>query len=158
MKKLLTLSLTLLFAIGVFDFALPNTAPDADKVIFEITDKFNEVRFGLTESTIYMVFSERIRGIANKTFMFQHQLDTHAFEDSEGNFISGNALNLESNKIELERSNISEISFKNGKMSFTYQTNPKVGFEDIYSYNGTKAIENFYLEDLEAFILTFSSK
>ncbi len=158
MKKLLTLCLTLIFAIGVFDFALPKTAPDADKVIFEITDKFNEVRFGLTESTIYMVFSEKIRGIANKTFMYHHLLDAHAFEDSDGNFISGNAITLDSNKIEFDRNNISEISFKNGKMSFTYQTSPKVGFEDIYSYNGTKAIENFYLEDLEAFILTFSSK
>lgn len=157
MKNLLTVSLSLILALNFTSSAYSNTAPDSKKTLFEITDKFNEVKFGVTESTVYMVFSERVKDIANKTFVHQHQLDLYAFEDSDGNFINGNLANLESNRIEFRKEDISEIIFRNGKLNFVYQSKPKIGFEDIYSQYGTKVIENFYVEDLEKLILIFSS-
>lgn len=158
MKNLVLVSLSMFIVLSITPSAYSNSTPDSKKIIFEITDKFSEVKFGITESTIYMVFSERVKDIANKTFGYQHQLDMQAFEDSEGNFINGNLTSLESNRIEFNINDIAEISFKNGKLNFVYQSKPKIGFEDIYSYNGTKAIENFYVEDLEKFILTFSGQ
>lgn len=130
-------------------------APKPVKIIFEITDKHNEVRLGITENSIYMVVSERVREIANKNFQNQSLIEENNFKDSEGNFISGYTTYLASNKIEYNHDEIIEVRFLNGKLSFNYLNTPEIGFEDIFSTNGTKALNNFYVEDLEAFILAY---
>ncbi|GAB5408929.1 MAG: hypothetical protein BalsKO_12940 [Balneolaceae bacterium] len=158
MKNLLLAGLTFIFVLSISSPVYSNIVLNSGKIIFEISDKFNEVKFGVTENTVYMVFSEKVKEFANLTFGYQHQADLHAFEDSGGNFISGTINNLESNRIEFQKEDISEINFRNGKLNFVYKSKPKIGFEDIYSSNGTKVIENFYVEDLEEFILTFSKK
>tara|TARA_R110000868_G_scaffold304437_23_gene565438 strand:- start:1483 stop:1983 length:501 start_codon:yes stop_codon:yes gene_type:complete len=158
MKNLNIISFfTLFLSIAFSHTAYSNSTPGAKKILFEITDRYNEVKLGITESTVYMIFSEQVRDIANRNFISLHNIDSHTFLDSDGNFITGNVNYLESNKIEFNKSEISEINFNNGKLNFGYKSNPKIGFEDIYSYNGTKVIENFYIEDVEEFILTFST-
>ncbi|MBO6524302.1 MAG: hypothetical protein JJ971_10785 [Balneolaceae bacterium] len=133
-----------------------DNAPGTDKPILEIADKFNEVRLGITNNTIYMTFSENVRLIANKSFQNRYEVDSQNFEDSEGNFIVGTASYLESNRLEYNFDDIKNIEFKNGKLNFQYKNKSSIGFEDIYSYSGTKAINNFYVEDLEAFIFTLT--
>ncbi len=156
MKILLNVSLSLLFALHISTSGYSYATNDSKTILLEITDKYNEVKIGLTESTIYMVFSERVRDIANNNFGTQYQENLQAFEDSDGNFINSSLNKLESNRIEFHINDIVEIKFRNGKLNFVYETKPKIGFEDIYSFNGAKALENFYIEDLEKFILLFS--
>ncbi len=146
------------FIISIFSLnstLYANEAPETDKIIFEITDKHNEVRLGLTENSVYMIVSERVREIANKNFQDQSSIEENNFKDSEGNFISSFTTYLESNKIEYERDEIIEVKFINGKVSFHYLNTPEISFEDIFSTNGTKALNNFYVEDLEAFVLAY---
>lgn len=157
MKNLLIICLVSLLSMFLTKNGHSNTAPDTDDIIIEISDKFNEVKIGITETYVYMVFSESIREIANQTFVSQYEIDSQAFEDSDGNFITGNLVSLSSNRIEISRDEISEITFRNGKLHFSYVHKPTVSFEDIYSYKGTKALENFYVEDLEKLILAYSS-
>ncbi len=133
-------------------------SPKTDKIIFEITDKYNEVRLGITENSIYMVVSEDVREIVNKNFQNQSIIEANNFEDSEGNFISGYTSYLANNKIEYNHDEIIEVKFLNGKLSFDYLNTPEVSFEDIFSTNGTKALNNFYVEDLEAFILAYHDR
>ena len=132
-----------------------DSAPELVKPILEITDKFNEVRLGITNNSIYMIFSENVRSIANKSLQTKYEVDSQNFEDSEGNFIVGSVSYLETNRLEFSLDDIQNINFKNGKLSFHYKNKSTIGFEDIYSYSGTKALNNFYVEDLEAFIFTF---
>ncbi|RNC85458.1 MAG: hypothetical protein ED557_01410 [Balneola sp.] len=134
---------------------IASETPSTDKILFEISDKFNEVRLGITETSIYMVVSERVRDIANKNFQDQNSIEENNFKDSEGNFISSYTTYLESNKIEYSHDEIIEVKFLNGKLSFNYLNTPEIGFEDIFSTNGIKALNNFYVEDLEAFILAY---
>lgn len=156
MKILHIVSLSLLFSLLIITSGYSKTTTDSNVILFEITDKYNEVKIGFTESTIYMVFSERVKDFANNTFGTQYQENLQAFEDSDGNFINGSLNKLESNRIEFQINEISEINFRNGKLNFIYETKPKIGFEDIYSINGAKALENFYIEDLEKLTLFFS--
>lgn len=157
MKSLLAVSYSLILTLIIAPTVQSNNAPESKKILIEINDKFDEVKIGVTESTVFMIFSEKVKNFANNAFGVQHQANLQAFEDSDGNFIRGFNINLKSNRIEINKEDISEIVFKNGRINFIYHTKPKIGFEDIYSINGTKALENFYVEDLEKFILTYSN-
>lgn len=148
--------LIFLFSNSVLAFTFEDNAPEKTDPVLEITDRFNEVKMGLTENSVYMIFSEKARSVANKNFQTQYEVDSQKFEDSEGNFIVGSAYFLETNKIEYQLDDISGINFTNGKLSFIYKSKSEIGFEDIYSYNGTRALNNFYVEDLEAFIFTIT--
>ena len=146
----------LLVSNSLLASGLNDNAPETGKPILEITDKFNEVRLGITNNSIYMTFSENARLLANKSFQNKYEVDSQNFEDSEGNFIVGSVSYLESNKLEYSLENIQNINFKNGKLTFHYKNKPSIGFDDIYTYSGTKALNNFYVEDLEAFVFTFN--
>ena len=146
----------LLFSNTTFALTFEDNAPEKSDPILEISDRFNEVKMGLTENSVYMIFSEHARSVVNKNFQNQYEVDSHKFEDSEGNFIVSPAHYLENNKIEYQIDDISGINFSNGKLSFVYKSKSGIGFEDIYSFDGTRALNNFYVEDLEAFIVTFT--
>lgn len=163
MKK--NLSFNLLY-VALFLFFNPiiliastfeHEAPEKSKPILEITDRFNEVKMGITEHSVYMIFTEQARNVANENFQNQFELDIHKFEDSEGNFIVSPAYFLENNIIEYHIDDIIGIKFTNGKITFVYKNKSNIGFEDIYSFDGTRALNNFYVEDLEAFIFTFTN-
>ncbi len=161
MKKSLVYS-SILFAFLFFSKAsfantITGNAPDKTDPILEITDKFNEVKLGLTKDSVYMIFSENALSAANQNFKIQNEVNTQNFEDSEGKFITGSVSYLTSNRIEYKIEDISGINFTNGKLSFSYKTKSEIGFEDIFAFDGTKAINNFYVEDLEDFIFTFTN-
>lgn len=149
--------LPILIALFFSASAFASTPPESDlKILFEISDKYNEVQLGVTETTVYMIFSDDIRELANKLFLDQHKKDVETFADSEGNFIMSDMTYLESNKIEYDFEDIKNLKFESGVLSFDYASHKKVKFEDIFSYNGTKALSNFYVEDLELFAIKFS--
>lgn len=155
-KNKFTISL-ILIALFFSSSAFAYTPPESNqKILFEISDKYHEVQLGITESTVYMVFSDDLREIANKYFLDQYKKDVESFADSEGNFIMSDVTYLESNRIEYDFEDIKKLNFENGVLSFDYSTQKKVKFEDIFSYNGTKALNNFYIEDLELFAIKFS--
>lgn len=150
--NLLPILIVLFFSVSAF----ASTPPEADiKILFEISDKYNEVQLGVTESTVYMIFSDEIRELANKLFLDQHKKDVETFADSEGNFIMDEMSYLESNKIEYDFEDIKKLNFENGVLSFDYATHKKIKFEDIFSFDGTKALNNFFVEDLELFAIKF---
>ena len=143
-------------AVNVFADDFSTNVPSQKKIVFEITDKFNEVRLGLTENSVYMIFTERIKNISNNKFKEQYLIEAENFEDSEGNFLSNSATRLTSNSLEILFKDIQTINFRNGKLNFEYYSSSVVGFEEIQSFNGTNVLNNFYIEDLESFVFMFN--
>ncbi len=148
--------ITIFSSIG-YSSDLPSDS-DNQKVIVEITDKYNEVRMGVTENTVYMIFSENIRDLANDQFENDYLKETNRFYDSGGKFILDELVRLESNKIEYSLDDIEDIFFESGRIEFDYSTRKEIGFEEVHSYKGTRAIDNFYVEDLELLILTYRNQ
>ncbi|MCG8372201.1 MAG: hypothetical protein MI700_01640 [Balneolales bacterium] len=129
----------------------------SDDPIFEIIDRFGEVRLGLTGSSVYIIVSEDIKDLANTELQYQQKLDMHSFEDSEGNFIPLRSNILSSNKLEFSLEDISSVEFKNAKIEFTHSNSSSLTFSDIHATNGNNILENFYLEDLEAFYIAYKA-
>lgn len=153
---MIRIPLQIILALVISTSVFGNTTDvDAEKPILEISDKYSEVRLGLTDSKVYMIFSNTIKDLANKSFESQSLIDTNSFKDSEGNFILPEYPILKSNRIEFSFDEIESISFNNGKLSFKYSDQPQISFEDILSYNGVEVLRNFYVEDLENFALLF---
>lgn len=135
-------------------FSNVHAANNEKETIIEITDRYKEVKLGLTESTIYMVIDERIRSLVNMELQNQYEKDLQDFEDSEGNFVPGSYSFLSSNIIEIPLSDIKNLQFKNGTLRINYSGNVPFQLEDVTSLNGNKALDNFYIEDLELLYLT----
>jgi hypothetical protein len=154
-NSLFILIILLFSAVNVA--ASPFERDSDDKKLIEIEDKYNEVKLGMTEKKVYMIFSENVREIANQGFEHDYKLTTQDFTDSQGNFIIGESRYLPSNTIEIPIEDIEKLDFSNGKLSFEYQRNNPIIFEDIRTYDGMKALNNFYVEDLERFVVTFNN-
>lgn len=153
---ILILTIASIFSSSGYSSDLPsNNDSDNEKVIVEITDKYNEVRMGVTENSVYMIFSENIKELANDQFEHDYLKETNRFDDSGGKFILDELVRLESNKIEYSLDEIENIFFESGRIEFDYSMRKEIGFEEIQSYKGTRAVDNFYLEDLELLILTY---
>lgn len=134
------------------------TASNNDKeVLLEITDRYKEVKLGITNSTVYMVIDERIRSQVNVELQNIYNKEFEDFNDSEGNFIPTEHIYLQSNIIEISFDSISKVEFNNGALSFDYSSNIRFPFENIISQNGHRAIDNFYVEDLELFFQAFQN-
>jgi len=125
--------------------------PDQDKII-EISDKYSEVKLGLTSSSVYMVISEEIRSKINKNLKERFSKITDSFVDSHGTFIIGDFQPLTSSRIEYNLEDIREITYKNGTINFEYKYHQEVKFEDVIALNGNRALSNFEKSDLINFI------
>jgi len=150
-KSFLSISIILAFLV------LPNiliAAENEKDTIIEITDRYKEVKLGITETSIYMIIDERIRSIVNSELRHQYEKDIEDFNDSEGNFIPGVYSFLSSNIIEIPLSDIQDLEFRNGSLRFNYSTNVSFQLEDVISLNGNKVLDNFFVEDLESFYIT----
>lgn len=139
---------------GFSDAASPPVEYEQSKGI-EISDKFNEVRFGVNEQIVYMTFTENVREIVNKQFENKYRRDLLSFTDSEGNFIIGSNLHLNSNKIEIPLEDIKMMELSNGQLNFVYEKPVDISFEDVESLHGTQVLNSFYVEDLERLVLAF---
>ncbi len=145
-RAALTIFIIFFFVAQSSDLYAANNETDT---ILEITDRYKEVKLGLTESTIYMVIDERIRSLVNSEIQNQYEKDLRDFEDSEGSFVPGVYSFLSSNIIEIPFSDIKDLQFKNGTLRINYKRNVPFQFEDVISSTGNKALDNFFVEDLE---------
>ncbi|MTI86612.1 MAG: hypothetical protein FH748_01445 [Balneolaceae bacterium] len=150
-------SLLLMLVMSSLAVLASDTCPqDKDpKIIIEFYDKYNEVKLGLTDEFVFMEFSSKIREQINKELTEQHIKDVDSFVDSGGEFIISSPTVLRSNRIQYNLEDIEDIEFEKGVLQFEYRQKSDVGFEDIISQDGTKALSSFYVEDLEQFALTY---
>jgi len=123
--------------------------------IFQIEDRYNEVRLGLTKTSVFMQIKGSVKDFINQEIVQRHSIEASQFIDSQGHFLLGEVVLLNSDKVEYSFSDIEEVVFENGKLSFTYKNVKSFVFSDILSTDGNPALHNFYVEDLEKFYLNF---
>lgn len=142
--------------IFVISFSKILLAEDIDPVndkptLFQIEDKYNEVKLCLTKSSIYMQITGSVKDYINQEIVQRHSIEASQFIDSQGHFLLGDMILLSSEKLEFSFDDIEEVTFENGILSFTYNDLKSFTFSDILSTDGNPALQNFYMEDLEKF-------
>lgn len=123
--------------------------------IFQIEDKYNEVKLCLTKSSIYMQIKSSVKDYINQEIVQRHSIEASQFIDSQGHFLLGDMVLLSSEKIEYSFDDIEDITFEDGVISFTYNKDKSFTFSDILSTDGNPALQNFYVEDLEKFYMNY---
>lgn len=149
--------------IIIFFLAFSNTsiAGDTDPsnddkpTIFQIEDKYNEVKLCLTKSSIYMQIKSSVKDYINQDIAQKHSIEASQFIDSQGHFLLGDMVLLSSEKIEYSFDDIKDVTFEDGTISFTYNKIKSFTFADILSTDGNPALQNFYVEDLEKFYTNY---
>lgn len=151
--RFLKYSFILIFVISFNNVLLANEIdPVNDKpTLFQIEDKYNEVKLCLTKSSIYMQIKGSVKDYINQEIVQRHSIEASQFIDSEGHFLLGDMILLSSDKLEYSFEDIEEVTFVNGILSFTYNNRKSFTFSDILSTDGNSALQNFYVEDLEKF-------
>lgn len=129
--------------------------PPEDEILIAFYDKYQEVRIGLTDHSVFMELDPQTLDLNNRNFQDLHRNELDSFMDSGGEFILGEKIVLQSNVIEYELTDLSGIYFKNGKLTFEYLHKKDLIFEDIISVYGNKVLDNFYIEDLEKLAQTY---
>lgn len=128
---------------------------DEKPTLFEIEDKFSEVKFGLTKSSIFMQVKSSVKDYINQEIVQRHNIEASQFIDSQGHFLLGDMVLLNSVKLEYSFDEIDEITFENGILSFSYNKVKSFTFSDILTTDGNTALNNFYVEDLEELYLNY---
>lgn len=128
---------------------------DEKPTLFQIEDKYNEVKLCLTKTSVYMQMKTSVKDYINQEIVQRHSIEASQFIDSQGHFLLGDVILLDSEKIEYSFNDIEEVTFESGKISFTYHNTKSFVFSDILSTDGNPALQNFYIEDLEKFYLNF---
>ena len=127
-----------------------------NETLLEITDKYKEVRLGITKTTIYLKFDRKILEYVNQEIFDRNTLEENHFLDSEGFFVPSKSAYLDDTKIEYLLTDIKNIYMKNGVISFKYRNKKPFGFEDITNTYGIKVLGNFNKGDLEKIIALFN--
>lgn len=128
---------------------------DDKPTVFKIEDKYNEVRLGLTKTSIYMQINSSVKDYINQEIVQRHSIEASRFIDSQGHFLLGDVVLLSSDKVEYSFDDIEDVIFENGQLTFTYSSTKSFVFSDILGTDGNPALENFYVEDLEKFYLNY---
>ncbi|HAH50758.1 MAG TPA: hypothetical protein DCL80_05605 [Balneola sp.] len=153
LKYTLILVCILVFSNGLI---AGNNDPINDKpAVFEIEDKYKEVKLCLTKTSVYMKINSTVKDYMNQEIVHRHSIEASQFIDSEGHFLLGDVVLLSSRKLEYSFDDIESISFENGELIFTYNDTQSFVFSDILGTDGNPALQNFYLEDLEKFFIAY---
>jgi hypothetical protein len=128
---------------------------DEKPALFEIEDKYSEVKLCLTKTSVYMKMKSTVKDYMNQELVQRHSLEASQFIDSQGHFLLGEVILLSSQKLEYSFDDIESISFENGELIFTYNDTQSFVFSDILGTDGNPALQNFYVEDLEKFFLNY---
>ncbi len=154
-KFLLPIFVCLFFTTSnSFLFASITTDPI---VLIEITDKYKEVRLGITETSIYLKFDKKILEYVNQEILDRNTVEANHFLDSEGFFVPNESAFLEDTKIEYLLTDIKSVYLSKGMIHFKYHNKKTFGFEDITHKNGNMVIRNFSINDLKAFIQYYNT-
>lgn len=150
-------SFIFLFTLALSSTLFANgTEPVNDKpALFEIEDKYNEVKLCLTKTSVYMVMKGSVKDYMNQEIVHRHSIEASQFIDSQGHFLLGDVILLSSKKLEYSFDDIDNISFENGELTFSYDKVQSFVFSDILGTDGNPALQNFYIEDLEKFYLNY---
>lgn len=146
--------LLMVFAFSNVAEATNNNILDNEPSIFQIVDKYNEVKLSLTESSIFMHVKSSVKEYTNYEIEQRHHIEASRFIDSQGHFLLGELVLLNSERIEYNLEDV-ELNFKDGKLIFKYHRTKSITFEEILNTNGTPAIQNFDPEDLEQFYMVY---
>ena len=153
LKYTLILVCILVFSNGLI---AGNNDPINDKpAVFEIEDKYQEVKLCLTKTSVYMKINSTVKDYMNQEIVHRHSIEASQFIDSEGHFLLGDVVLLSSRKLEYSFDDIESISFENGELIFTYNDTQSFVFSDILGTDGNPALQNFYLEDLGKFFIAY---
>ncbi len=145
-----------LFSFNSLLFASINTDP-IKGVLIEITDKYKEVRLGITETSIYLKFDNHILNNVNQGIYERNTLEANHFLDSEGYFVPTNYAYLEDTKVEYLLTDLKSVYLSDGIIQFEYHKKKAFGFEDITNQHETMVIRNFNTKDLKAFIEVYNT-
>ncbi len=129
--------------------------PKDQPTLFQIEDKYNEIKLCLTKTSVYMQMKTSVKDYINNEIVSRHSLEANQFIDSQGHFLLGEIILLDSEKVEYSFEDIELVTLDNGKLSFKYHAPQSFIFEDILGTDGNPALENFYLEDLENFYMNY---
>lgn len=127
---------------------------DDKPTLFHIVDKYNEVKLSLAKSSIFMQVNVSVKNYTNQKIEQRHHIDASRFIDSQGHFLLGELVLLNSEKLEYKLDDI-EVSFDDGKLLFEYHRSNSITFEEILSTDGTPVLENFSSSDLEQFYINY---
>ena len=122
----------------------------------EISDKNNSIVLGFDENHIYMIINEEIKNSVNSSMVEVFKHENELFYDSQGLFLPGEPPFLTSTKIDIPSDEV-ELKFEHGDIEFLYAKQVDIRFEDIIFPNGSSVLRNFYIEDLEQFVLKYRS-
>ena len=146
----------LLIVLFLITATTSSFAKNGEDVILEISDKYEKIRLGITDSNVYMVLDESLMPSVNALITSQNTAQKNSYLDSRGIFIPGYTPILTSNVIRIPISEIACITFDKGKLDFHYNTTPTFDLESILVSGGQPALDNFFIEDLEKFYVTLS--
>ncbi|MEO1022038.1 MAG: hypothetical protein AAFW89_05790 [Bacteroidota bacterium] len=152
--KILTVLSLLLFTVSAVNAG--ETTESDNKPIVEITDPSSLLKFGLTQTHLYLEFPNEIREHLNQSLVDSYSIEEDYFFDSDGLFILGDPIVLESNRIEYSIQDIKNVEIVDGHLIFQYTSKHHLGFEDILLIDGTLAIDQFLANDLQILISTFN--
>tara|TARA_R110002124_G_scaffold252177_4_gene417450 strand:+ start:18033 stop:18521 length:489 start_codon:yes stop_codon:yes gene_type:complete len=144
------------FAYGEVLYA-ENEIPSNDEkpTLFQIEDKYHEVKLSLTKSSVYMQVKSSVKDYINQEIVQRHNIEASQFIDSQGHFLLGDIVLLNSDKIEYSFDDIDDVTFEDGVLTFSYNNVKSFTFSDILGTDGNPALDNFYVEDLEKFYLNY---
>lgn len=66
--------------------------------VFEIEDKYNEVKLCLTKTSVYMLMKSSVKNNMNQEIAHRHSVEASQFIDSQGHFLLGDVILLSSEK------------------------------------------------------------
>lgn len=156
--RTLKYSFILIFLFAFNDSLIAgSTEPSSDEkpTLFQIEDKYNEVKLCLTKNSVYMVIKSSVKDYINQEIVQRHNIEASQFIDSQGHFLLGDMILLRSDRLEYSFDDIDDITFEDGAISFSYNNAKSFTFADILSTDGNTALQNFYVEDLEKFYLNY---
>ena len=151
---LLTFTACFSSAFGYSDTGECKSGKEDGETVLEIRDKGNEVRLGLTKTSVFMSFSSEVLSKINAHLELEFRKNISDFTDSRGEFIASPIEYLSESKINYNIRDIRTVENVNGELKFRYYNKKPVSFEDVYFENGP-VLNQFSEKDAKNFVDQF---
>lgn len=151
---LLTIVISFSSVIGYATTGVCKSDKKNNETVFEIRDGGNEVRLGLTKTSVFMSFSSEVLSKINDHLEMEFHKNIGDFTDSRGEFIASPVQYLNESNINYSIRDIRTVEHINGELKFRYYNKKAISFEDIYFENGP-VLNHFSEIDAEKFVNEF---